>query len=223
MLALDLYLNETEILNYSHPNMDVFLADFQVKNAQKQTAIDLYRFVRDAFLYDPYHLDLRPEALQASHIVGKKRAWCVEKAIVLAASARKLGIPSSLGYAIVTNHIGVEKLQAYLKRPEIVFHGYVSLWIDGKWVKCTPAFDQRICRITQVEPLDWDGENDSLFQAYQGNRQFMEYLHEYGEFSDVPIELMNSEMRNYYPHLFRGEWNTKEFSFHFLPEFRLES
>ncbi len=44
----------------------------------------------------------------------------------------------------------------------------------------------------------------------------MEYVHNYGTFSDVPIELMNSEMKKYYPHLFENEFITKEFSFYHI-------
>lgn len=176
-------------------------------------AVKLYYYVRDQFLYSPFHLDIRPQALIASEIVEQSRAWCVEKSIVLAACLRKIGIPSKLGYAIVVNHIGTDKLEKFLGRKEIVFHGYVSLFINNKWVKCTPAFDQRVCKINKVSPLDWDGKSDSMFQAYEGADKFMEYVHFYGEFDDVPIQLMNTEMKKYYPHLFEKEYNTKEFSF----------
>jgi len=44
----------------------------------------------------------------------------------------------------------------------------------------------------------------------------MEYLHYYGTFEDVPIELMNSEMKKYYPHLFEEVFAAKEFSFYHL-------
>jgi transglutaminase-like putative cysteine protease len=117
------YLEETEYLNFNHPEFEVFFNKFQPRENKIENAIKLYEFVRDAFLYDPYHLDLRKEALQASTIIHKKRAWCVEKAIVLTACFRKAGIPARLGFAIVKNHIGVEKLTHYLRRPEIVFHG----------------------------------------------------------------------------------------------------
>lgn len=207
------FLQETSFLNYSHANFSTFLAGFTCSETPKLTAIALYEKVRDAFLYDPYHLHLTENALQGSHILTKKRAWCVEKAIVLCASARRLGIPARLGYAVVVNHIGVERLLQYLRRPEIVFHGYVELYLDNRWVKCTPSFDRKICRMTGVPPLVWDGESDSLFQAYAGESQFMEYVHDYGSFADVPLTLMKSEMQNYYPHLFEGEWENKEFSF----------
>lgn len=207
------YLKDTVFLDYTNPLFDVFVADVDKGLPPKELAIRLYFKVRDAFLYDPYHLDLTKAGLTASHVLEKKRAWCVEKSSVLAAVARKFGIPSRLGYAIVTNHIGVEKLVHYLRREEIVFHGFVELFMDGKWVKCTPAFDQRICRVSGVSPLDWDGEHDSLFQEFDQGRKFMEYIHFYGLFDDVPIELMNAEMKKYYPHLFEEQYESKEFSF----------
>jgi transglutaminase-like putative cysteine protease len=210
------YLIETTFLDYNNPIFDSFLRDIPTFLNQKDQAIFLYTKVREAFLYNPYHLDLRYQALKASAILTKKRAWCVEKAIVLAACARKFDIPSRLGYAIVINHIGVEKLTAYLRREEIVFHGYVELFLNDNWVKCTPSFDSRICKLSNVSVLEWDGETDSLFQPFEGDSRFMEYIHDYGTFSDVPIELMNSEMKKYYPHLFESEYNSKEFSFHHL-------
>ena len=44
----------------------------------------------------------------------------------------------------------------------------------------------------------------------------MEYVYFYGEFEDVPIELMNAEMKKHYPHLFTEKFETKEFSFYHL-------
>lgn len=210
---MDQYLVETAFLNYKNPAFDAFLKNIDASKPSKELAIDLYYLVRDGFIYDPYHLDLTEEGLKASNVLAKKRAWCVEKSIVLCAAARKMNIPARMGFAIVKNHIGVEKLTSYLKREEIVFHGFVELFLHDKWVKCTPAFDERICAISKVEPLNWDGETDSLFQAYEKDQLFMEYIHFYGIFSDVPIELMNSEMKKYYPHLFESEFNQKEFSF----------
>lgn len=209
------YLEETLFLDYNHPSFDEFTKDIDPNKPAIAIAIQLYFLVRDAFLYDPYHLDLSFEGLKASNVLNKKRAWCVEKSTLLAACARKFGIPSRLGYAVVTNHIGVEKLTKYLKRDEIVFHGYVELFLDNDWVKCTPVFDQRICRISGVTPLDWDGKTNSLFQEFQLGKRFMEYKHFYGTFQDVPIQLMNEEMKKYYPHLYQEIYKSKEFSFKF--------
>lgn len=210
------YLCETEFLDFKHPALNDFLIGQDWSLDRKDLLVSLYYKVRDGFIYDPYHLDLRKKALKASEIVTHKRAWCVEKAILLAALFRKHGFPARLGYAIVTNHIGTEKLTSYLQREEIVFHGYVEVYFEERWIKCTPAFDRRICRLSGVSPLDWDGETDSLFQEFEGGKRFMEYVHFYGHFSDVPIDLMNQEMKKYYPHLFGAEYDSPEFSFKHL-------
>jgi hypothetical protein len=55
-----------------------------------------------------------------------------------------------------------------------------------------------------------------MFQEYDKKAKFMEYIHHYGSFSDVPIELMNFEMKRYYPHLFEKEFVSKEFSFYHI-------
>jgi hypothetical protein len=207
------YLKDTYFLDFNNEAYDSFLEGVKLDEDPSIRAVQLYNKVRDHFLYDPYHLNLTQEGLRTSQLLHKKRAWCVEKAAILAALARKCGIPSRLGYAVVTNHIGVEKLVEYLRREEIVFHGYTEMNLNGQWIKCTPAFDKRICRISKVEPLEWDGKSDSLFQEFASGKRFMEYLHFYGVFPDIPLELMNMEMKRYYPHLFQGEYNSKEFSF----------
>lgn len=216
------YLQPTQHLDFETTDFQNFIANFKKINNETNRALSYYAFVRDHFLYDPYHLNLQSSALKASKIIDKKRAWCVEKSIVFAAGLRAMNIPARLGYAIVENHIGVVKLAEILKTPRIVFHGYVEVYLSEfkKWTKATPAFDRRVCRLSGVSPLEWDGQEDSLFQAYQGDKQFMVYHHDYGVFQDVPIQKMNEEMRLHYPHLFNGSIaNTKGFSFEFEPEF----
>lgn len=217
--AFDEFLAPTETMDFTHPRVQELLSEIPSGLSTKATANWLYEHVRDRFLYDPYHLDLRPQALKASEILTHKRAWCVEKSIVLAACFRGIGIPARLGFGIVVNHIGVEKLTHYLQREEIVFHGFVEAFVDGVWSKCTPAFDPRICRLSGVEPLAWNQRDDSLFQAFSSNGKFMEYIHFYGSFADVPFALMHQEMQQYYPHLFQEQIETRGFSFHFDPSF----
>ena len=209
-------LAPTEYLDYPSDSIQSFIQPLKLIQDKRKRAVALYYKVRDSFIYDPYHLDLRPAALIASKIINNKRAWCVEKAIIMASCARALDIPARLGYGIVVNHIGVEKLTSYLKRPEIVFHGYVELQLNNKWVKVTPAFDRLVCKLSKVPPLEWDGFNDAMFQEFVSGNKFMEYIHFYGSFDDVPIDLMNAEMKKYYPHLFEEIYNTKAFSFHHL-------
>lgn len=216
------YLAETEFFDFSNEKVQEYVEEFRVTSdvpiaiGIRVKAIGLYLKIRDGFLYDPFDLDISKDGLTFSNVIGKRRAWCVEKAGLMVTCARALGIPARPGYAIVRNHLENEKLEEVLQSDLIVFHGYADLYIDGKWVKCTPAFDKRVCRLSGVDPLEWDGQTDSLFQEHdKSEKRFMEYIHYYGEFQDVPIELANSEMRKYYPHLFQETYNNNSFKFKF--------
>jgi hypothetical protein len=80
-----------------------------------------------------------------------------------------------------------------------VYHGYTDLWIDGKWVKATPAFNAELCRLHKVPPLEFDGTRDSIFHEYNAEKKkFMEYTAFHGVFHDVPLDEILAEWRNVY-------------------------
>ena len=212
IIDLEKYLTKTEFLDYNHADVQTFTikAIGGITN-EIEKAIALYLAVRDGFRYDPYNLDLRPEALKASHLLGRNYGYCIEKAVLLAACARFAGIPSRLGFANVRNHIATEKLEERLKSNILVFHGYTELFLEGKWVKATPAFNKELCARLNVAPLEFDGKEDSVFQQYTSDGgQHMEYLHDYGLFDDMPYELFISSLIQYYPHLFEDKELLKE-------------
>jgi len=168
-----------------------------------QKAIKLYYAVRDGFAYNPFRIDLRPDALKASNLLSRNYGYCVEKANLLAAVARAAGIPSRLGFAQVRNHLGAVRLEKILRTDLLVFHGYTELYLNSKWVKATPAFNKTLCQRLKVKPLEFDGKTDSLFQQMAPNgKKFMEYVYDYGQFQDVPYDLYVSELHKYYPHMF---------------------
>jgi transglutaminase-like putative cysteine protease len=198
------YLRPGFYIDSDHPAVQAFSqahSDPQLR--PRENAVRLYYAVRDGFRYNPYHLDLRPEAMKASHLLGRDGGYCGEKACLLAAVARAAGIPARLGFAIVRNHIGTERLEDFLKTDKLVFHGFTELFLEGQWLKATPAFNKELCDKLGVAPLEFDGMQDSIFQEFdrKGGR-FMEYLHDYGTFADLPRDMFLSEIRTHYPHFF---------------------
>ena len=201
------YLQPTEFLDYNDESVREFAKKHTVgASGEREKAIALYTEVRDGFQYNPNILDLRREGLKASDLLKRNRGYCVEKAVLLAATARAVGIPSRLSFYIVKNHIATEKLEKLLKKDYLVFHGAAELFLDGKWLKTTPAFNKHLCNYLGVEPLEFDGEHDSIFQEYdKSGRVFMKYLHEYGDFADLPYDLYLAELHKHYPHIFDDE------------------
>ena len=82
----------------------------------------------------------------------------------------------------------------------LVFHGYVEVFLHGKWVKATPVFNIELCNKLNVEPLEFDGVHDSIFQQSDKDGQpFMEYVHFYGHFHDLPYITFKEELIKHYP------------------------
>lgn len=206
--------HQTYHLETTHPEL-IKIANELKGDSTIETAKNCYYYVRDGWLYNPFDLDISNNGLKASNLLSKKRAWCVEKAILLSTLLRIHHIPANLGFGIVVNHIGTEKLEADLKRKEIVFHGFSEVLLEDKWIKLTPAFDKRICKLSKVEPMEFSSEKDVLFQEYENGQRFMEYTHYYGVFDHVPVYLMNSEMKKYYPHLFDKTYKSSFLKFNF--------
>ena len=166
---------------------------------KEEQAIALYYAVRDGWRYNPYLLDFRPAALKASTVYETDEAHCLGKAILLAASLRHMGIPSRLHFYQVQNHLGTSRLEEFLKTNVLVFHGATEIWLHDRWVTATPAFNKELCEKLGVDPLEFNGREDSIFQAYAREKgKFMEYLHDYGAFHDLPYEYMLREFRKEY-------------------------
>jgi transglutaminase-like putative cysteine protease len=176
------------------------------EQTDKENAIQLYYAIRDGIWYVPDASELAPQQLTASCVLERGTGHCVEKAIVLAACARALGIKTRLEFFDVKNHIASQKLLNHLRSDVFAFHGLTQLFIDGKWVKATPAFNAKLCKKFNVAPLEFDGETDSQFQEFDADGgQFMEYLHHYGTFDDMPRELFVGVLIYHYRHLFPPE------------------
>ncbi|MCH2022658.1 MAG: transglutaminase family protein [Saprospiraceae bacterium] len=182
----------------------------------KEKVIALYNSVRDDFIYNPYHINLKPYAMKASFLLTKKYGYCVEKSNLFAACVRSMGIPSRTGYSNVRNHLGTQNIEKFLKTDLLVFHGYAEIFLNNKWIKSTPVFNMELCHKYGVEPLLFDGENDAIFQESdkKGN-PFMEYIYEHGTYADVPVKKFEVEMRRHYPHLFTKQNNTTKFFLEF--------
>ena len=165
----------------------------------------LYYAVRDGLLYDPYSIEFTPEAFKASTIIARGRGFCVAKACVLAAAARALRIPARLGFADVRNHLATERLRSLMGTDIFYYHGYTELYLEGKWVKATPAFNIELCRKFGTLPLEFDGRTDSIFHPFDAaGRRHMEYVTDRGNRADLPFEEIRDAMLRYYPQFSSG-------------------
>jgi transglutaminase-like putative cysteine protease len=161
----------------------------------RERAVRLYYAVRDGVRYDPWSVRLTPEGFTASRCLAERRGFCIPKATLLAAVARASGMPARLGFADVRNHLATPRLlEAMGGRDVFPWHAYTELWIEGRWVKATPAFNRELCERFRVPPLEFDGRRDSLFQPFNDDRRpFMDYVLDRGTFDDVPFDAIAAD------------------------------
>ncbi|MEQ9468356.1 MAG: transglutaminase-like domain-containing protein [Ekhidna sp.] len=193
----------TYYFDYDHPIIQRLVSEFgHAELSDLEKAKQLYLKVRDGWRYNPYDISFNKEFLKSSNIAQKNHGHCIDKSILYISGLRALGIPAKLHLAKVKNHIAVERLTEKFGTNELTPHGMVDVFLNGKWVKATPAFNQELCRLTGVEPLEFDGTEDSIFQEFSNDgKEFMEYLEDYGSFDDVPIEFIQQNMKENYPKL----------------------
>lgn len=197
------YLKPTYYLNFEHKKIQNLIHEFKGLSAIDKIT-GLYLKVRDGWRYNAYQISFQADDYRASEIASHEQGHCVDKAILYTAGLRALNIPARLHLAKVANHIAVDRLIEVLGKNELTPHGMVDVFHNGKWTKATPAFNKELCDLFQVEPLDFNGSEDAIFQQFnKEGALFMEYLEDYGSFEDVPVEFMVKKIEENYPEFYR--------------------
>ncbi len=194
------YLEPTAIIDSDHAEIRAFARE---KIGDDLNPVDwamcLYYAVRDGIWYDPYYPFHSSDRYRASNVLKGKRGFCIPKASLLCALGRAVGIPSRIGFATVRNHLATRQLLEFMGSDLFVYHAFTEFFLNGQWIKATPAFNRELCERHGVKPLDFNGREDSIFQPYSpDNRRFMEYVEFYGSYADIPVlEIVAAFKRTY--------------------------
>jgi len=169
-------------------------------NTIREKARSIFYWTRDEILYNPYEtFTFDREDYKASHIIKQMKGWCVQKACVLAALARSLQIPSRLHFADIRNHRVPEKLLKAMKTNLFVYHGYTELFIDGSWLKATPAFNISLCEKFNLKTVEFDGVHDGMLpETTLDGQKYIEYIKDRGITSDFPFDTLFETIKKYY-------------------------
>jgi transglutaminase-like putative cysteine protease len=201
------FLHPTYYLDFDHPLVRDFAAD-RTRGArdERERAVRLFYAVRDEIRYNPYSLRIGPEHYRASCTLERKTGWCVPKGVLMAAACRASGLAARLGYADVRNHLATKRLLDLMGSDLFTWHGYVELWLDGRWIKTTPVFDRTLCERFHVVPQEFDGTKDTLFQQFDAlGRRHMEYVTDHGVYDDLPYSVILADFDQRYPRFMAGQ------------------
>jgi hypothetical protein len=187
---MDCYINATNAIDADHPSITEQAYQLTYDSTDNiDRAKRLFYFVRDIIKYNPYLPRFQYEHFRASSTLQRMEGFCIQKAVLLIALCRALLIPSRLGFAVIRNHLLPEKLASMLLTNDIPDHGYTEIFLNGKWVKATPAFDIETCEKNSFIPVEFDGLQDAIFpsQTIDG-KPHIGYIKFLGHYEDVPLE-----------------------------------
>jgi len=153
----------------------------------------LFYFVRDGIKYNMYSPLSEIGDFRASGILKRGEGNCIQKAVVLCALARAIGIPARLGFADFRNHRISNEVSEYFGTDLFIYHGYSDLYIDEKWVKATPALDIETCREQRFIPVEFDGKRDAKFPSHDlDGKRHVEYVKQHGHYEDLPFDELHA-------------------------------
>ena len=127
MKDLNLFLQESQYIDFSHPDIQVLASDLfaNAKDDIEKSQI-AYEFVRDEI---PHSFDINAGVItaKASDVLQHKTGICHAKANLLAALLRSQNIPTGFCYQHIT----------LLEDDSLGYcvHCYNAIYLDGKWIK----------------------------------------------------------------------------------------
>ena len=194
------FLRQTYFIDSDHP-LIIEKANMltQSCNNAREKAVVLFSFVRDEISYNPYGPIEDKERYKASKTLKRGYGYCIQKAALLAALLRSVSMPAALIFADIINPLIPENLKTLIKTDKFIFHCYNNIYIDGKWVKATCAFDRGMCTRINVPVVEFNGMEDAIFPSLlPDGRTFVTYLQHRGIYNDIPFDEVVKEFKAFY-------------------------
>ncbi len=191
---MDKYLTATAAIDIDHPAVRATASQVVADaHSDRDKAIRLFEFVRDRIPYNLFMISMFPEDFRASFVLQVGKGYCVQKAVLLCALGRAVGIPTRLALAHIRNHRLPPRLKERLGRDDFPAHGYDQFHLDGHWVSVAATFDMALCVRSGVPVVEFDGRNDAVLpaRALDGG-PYIEYLHQHGHFADLPLDFITA-------------------------------
>jgi len=187
---MEIYLKPTKVIYSDHPDIKkLALSLTEGLKTDAERAEKIFYFARDKIRYNPYSPFHEEKYYVASTVLKRGDGYCIQKAVLLAALGRAVNIPTRLGFADIRNHQLPKKMLEIQGTDKIYSHGFTELFIDGRWLKATPAFNIEMCDKLGLVPVEFDGRSDGVFPRLdrKGNIS-IEYLKDVGNWPDLPLD-----------------------------------
>jgi len=197
MSEMDAYVKPTAVIDSETPAVRETAQRVTAGlRTDRETAVALYYCVRDTIRHNAYSPLYDLERYKASSVLQAGSGICQNKAVLLCALARAVGIPSRIGFVDVNDYQLSETFKRMIGGVNTFpFHGFAELYVDGRWVHASPAYDIETCRRKRFVPVEFDGVHDAKDSTHtEDGAPHMEHLAYHGPYADFPWD----EILEYY-------------------------
>ena len=153
-----------------------------------QSAQVLFAWVRDEVPYNFTPTLPDRAAWSASQSLVRRDGFCQQKAVLLAALLRAVGIPAGLGFQHVRDHMLLDtRFEAHLPSGLILFHGCTMVHLDGVWRVADATLDRDLCHRRGYRLVELAAQGDALLPAtdLRGTPHF-DFIARYETYADLP-------------------------------------
>lgn len=166
-----------------------------------ETAARLFAYVRDTVRYIPYAPFGRLSDYHGAEVLRRGYGFCTQKSSLLVGLCRAAGIPARFRFADLLNHNLPGRLGYVLGSNRMVYHTYVEIWLQGRWLKATPSFERPLCEKMGWRVVDFDGTKDAILPATDlEGRLHIEYVRDRGSLPHLPLQdMLETWYREYGP------------------------
>ena len=129
---MELYLRETQMLDYSNPRIQELIETRGWKNLDEYQRLKaIYNYVRDEILFG-YNVD---DNIPASKVLADGYGQCNTKGTLFMALLRACGIPCRVHGFTIDKELqkGAMTGLVYRSAPRNVFHSWVEVYFEEKW------------------------------------------------------------------------------------------
>ena len=129
---MDKYLEETRMLNYSHPSIQKLIEEKKWKELREFERIrSIYQYVRDEILFG-YNID---DDIPASRVLSDGYGQCNTKGTLFMALLRACGTPCRVHGFTIDKKLQEGAMTGFVYRnaPNNVFHSWVEVLFEDTW------------------------------------------------------------------------------------------
>jgi len=154
----------------------------------------LFDYVRDEIVYNFAPLLATRSDWRASATLARGDGFCQQKALLLAALARAVGIPSQIGFQHLKDYKLLEtRYVSVLPDGVIPFHGLNALYLNGRWIWADATLDAGLSERRGYRLVEFRADEDMLLPATDlAGRPHFDFLAEFGPYPDLPVALSDA-------------------------------